>query len=108
MSEFGAQEIKARIALRDLEEKTKLLKIIKKQGNLLMGLYLAIVITCLAILHFMKIDSDSIPPVVNFCMLMITLMLPISLIGIINHRFNSLVKFLELDKNLLKKEESGG
>ena len=54
MSEYEVQEIKARIVLRELEEKTKLVKVIKRKGNLLMGLWPTIVMLCWLIPNILK------------------------------------------------------
>jgi hypothetical protein len=102
MSEFEAQEIKARIALRELKEKTKLVKVIKRKGNLLMSIWFALCIISLAIPCYFEIDFADNSSAVGFLSLMTPLLLIFSLIVNVNHKLNTLVELLEVDKCLLK------
>jgi uncharacterized membrane protein YcjF (UPF0283 family) len=106
MSDFEAQEIKARIALRDLEEKTKLIKLIKRKGNLLMGIWFTLAIISWSIPYYLEINSADNSSAVGFPFSIISILLLFTLIVNVNHKLNSLVELLEIDKYPFKKEES--
>jgi hypothetical protein len=105
MSQLHENEITARIALRDLKEKTKLIKIVTSKGNILIGLLLALVCISWTIAEYMDSNSTDNSSLSSFITIIPLLFLPV-ILGSVNHKFNSLVKLLEIDKQPLKKEES--
>ncbi len=105
MSEFEAQEIKARIALRDLEEKTKLVKVIKRKGNLLIGSWPMIVSLCWAIPIYLEDNFSDKSNELSIMTIIVPSLFLVLILGSVNHKLNTLVRLLEIDKYLSKKEE---
>ena len=96
MSKLHENEITARIALCDLKEKTKLIKIVTSKGNFIICLWPAVVSISWAIAEYFDSNSFNNISLSSFITI-IPLLFLVVIFGFFNNRLNSLVKLLEID-----------